>query len=393
MTKYYNMRSSINVRRNAMKRTLVRNGIWILLPIGTFMLGLALAPRYRAPVESLTVVTVVDEPAPPPRPTYPTQREAIGMPDYAPQPDKEAPQIRAWSSDSPLSDSQLEAVVLDSIRSSDPLERRRAFDRLLQEMQTDTFTVEQAMHMRSLMRENGASGEQWRLFDYAWAANDPEAAIAHIDEIPEDYRNGFLSNMLPGLASADPQSAVDLFQSFDSNLQGQLRPRLYEGLIDHDIELATNYVFDAADPERPDWRHMDTFTRELANEQGIDQVLKWAADLPEGSLRGNAWSAAYAKWTSEDPLAVSEAILDLPPSADRDQAINGFVSALAGQDPEAAVLWAAEISGDGLRESAMVRVGTRYFQQEPSAAAAWFESSGLPHSALIQMGRANKAYP
>jgi hypothetical protein len=114
-------------------------------------------------------------------------------------------------------------------------------------------------------------------------------------------------------------------------------------------------------------------------------VLEWAADLPEGSLRGKAWSAAYAKWTSEDPRAVSEAILDLTPSADRDQAINVFVSNLAEQDPEAAVLWAAEIGGDGLRKSAMVRVGARYFQQEPSAAAAWFESSGLPDSTLRKM--------
>jgi hypothetical protein len=49
------------------------------------------------------------------------------------------------------------------------------------------------------------------------------------------------------------------------------------------------------------------------------------------------------------------------------------------------VLWAAEIGGDGLRESAMVRVGARYFQQEPSAAAAWLESSGLPDSTLREM--------
>ncbi len=384
MTKCY-MLVFLSIRRNAMKQTLVRNGSWILLPIGTFMLGLALAPQHHAPVDSLTVATVADELTPLTRPTDLTRKEASGVPDSAPQPDEEAPQIRAWSSDSPLSDARIEAVVLDSIRSSDPLERRRAFDRLLQEMRSDTFTIEQAMHMRSLMHENSASGEQWRLFDYAWGANDPEAAIAHIDEISEEYRNGFLSNMLPGLASAAPQSAVNLFQSFDSDLQRQLRRRLYEGLIDHDIELATNYVFEAADPERPDWRPMDMFTRELANEQGIDQVLEWAADLPEGSLRGNAWSAAYAKWTSEDPRAVSEAILDLPPSADRDQAINGFVSALAGQDPEAAVLWAAEIGGDGLRESAMVRVGARYFQQDPSAAAAWFDSSGLPDSTLREM--------
>ena len=81
----------------------------------------------------------------------------------------------------PLSEGQIEELVLASIKSSDPVERRRAFDRILQEMRQDSFTVEQAMTIRKVMHNNKASGDQWRTFDYAWGANDPEAAVAYID--------------------------------------------------------------------------------------------------------------------------------------------------------------------------------------------------------------------
>ena len=287
----------------------------------------------------------------------------------------------------PLEKEQLEELVLAAIKSPDPVERRRAFDRLLREMGADTFTVAQAMTIRKTMHDNGASGEQWRMFDYAWGANDPSAAIAYIEEIPEQYRNGYLGNMFPGLASAHPDVAISLFRGFEPELQGKLRPRFLEGLVDYDVDLATDYLYDSSDPEKPNWRPMDQLARQIEKDRGLDSTLEWAAELPEGSLRSNAWSAAYAVWGSRDPLSAAQAIAEMPPSADRDQAINGFTAAHAHQDPERAAIWAAEITSPGLREGALVRVGTQFFRKDPSAATTWFQTSGLPQSALARMGQ------
>ena len=44
-----------------------------------------------------------------------------------------------------------------------------------------------------------------------WKAMIKNVIIVHIDEIPQRYRNGFLSNLLPELASTEPQTAIDLF--------------------------------------------------------------------------------------------------------------------------------------------------------------------------------------
>ena len=284
-----------------------------------------------------------------------------------------------------LTDLEIQSLVRASIKSGSPLERRRAFDRLLQEMQGPGFTVEQALVMRKAMVENGAKGGQWKLFDYAWGANQPDAAVAYLDQIPEQYHDGFLNNMIPGLASENPQMAIDLYASLDPELQARIRPRFLEGLVDNDIALATDYLYQANDPDNPDWRPMDELARELVRDQGLDPTLEWAADLPEGSLRSNAWSAAYAAWAQQDPLAAIQSITEMPPSSDRDQALNGFVSAHAGEDGERATAWAAEIASPAVREAAMIRAGTHYFRQNEAAATTWFASSGLPATALSTM--------
>jgi hypothetical protein len=348
----------------------------------------------------------------------------------------------------PLSEGQIEELVLAAIKSSDPVERRRAFDRILQEMQQDSFTVEQAMTIRKAMANNQASGEQWRDFDYAWGANDPEAAVAYIEQIPERYRNGYTGNMLPGLASVEPQIAIDLVAEMEGDLQRRMTGRLIEGLADNDIGVATEYVFGLAENEDPHaTQHMRKLAREVVDNEGLEGGLSWAENLEEGPLQGAALWQVANEFTNEDPEAASQwaeqfvgqdqnarlfgevvrewddreaaeawvaslepsqgqrdalsavfgfkgahqpheavqEIIDMPVSQDRDFAINGFISGLAVQDGESAVIWAAEISDPGMRQAAMIRAGRHFFRQDQQAAMDWFAASDLPEASLSQM--------
>jgi len=293
----------------------------------------------------------------------------------------------------PLAESRIDSLVRASIKSASPVERRRAFDRLLQEMQAPTFTAEQAITMRKAMAEHGASGEQWRLFDYTWGASQPDAAIAHLDEIPEQYHDAFLTNMIPGLASENPQMAIDLFQSLEPELQAKVRPRFLEGLVDNEVTVATGYIYDSTDLENYNWRPMDELARELVQDRGLDATLAWAEELPEGALRGSAWSAAYAVWASKDAESAVQSITDMPPSTDRNLAINGFISSLAHRDGEQAVQWAGEITEPVLREAAQIRAGRQFYVQDGQAATAWFNSSGLPPSAWQQVTSGSRNKP
>ena len=351
----------------------------------------------------------------------------------------------------PLTESQINDLAIIATKSSDPTERRKAFDRLLQEMQADTFTREQAMMMRSALHENGANGEQWRAFDYAWGANDPETALAHVDEIDLKYRKGFASNMLPGLASVEPQMAIDLVATFDSSQQFQMRTRLIEGLTVYDIGFATDYVSQLAEDRVPGAaRHIGRLTHEVLSTAGFEEGIAWAEELSPGQVQASAlrrvaheytnkapaeaadwatqfvgqdqnsrlfgevvrqwgdwqtandWveslepslakqdalSAIYGFRGSQEPHEAVQDILNMPASDDRNFAINGFISGLAHQDGEAAVSWAAEITSEGMRQSAMIRAGKQFYQQDQQAATDWFNASGLPDNAWNQIVQA-----
>lgn len=366
-----------------MHRSRLIHASWALVTISTFVLGSQWARQSRETGQQKTRWTSGD-------------RDILGMSELAGQSASITSGDPAWIDDdrdagpgsaAPLMTEEIDLLVRSATRSPNPLERRRAFDRILQELQSSNLTAEQVMALRKSMAENRANGTQWRLFDYAWGANRPGAAVAYLDDIPAKYHDLFLGNMIPGLASENAQAAIDLFQSLEPDLQSKIRPRFLEGLVDNDIALATDYLYDSSDPDHRDWRPMDTLAREIEKDRGLESALSWAADLPEGSLRSNAWSAAYAVWGSQDPYAAAQAITEMPPSADRDQAINGFTAAHAHQDGERATIWAAQITSPSLREGAMIRAGTQYFRQDRSAASAWFESSGLPEATLGRMGQ------
>lgn len=260
-------------------------------------------------------------------------------------------------------------------------EARERFEDLLAALRTSALSKEQAVAARARLLELGASAELLKQFDYTWAANHPEDAVAHLDEIPAEEQGAYLENILPGLASQDPQAAVDLFEGVAKELRDQIRPRLLEGLVDHDPEVAMDYIVDdreKTEPEERSWKPMDQLAREMEQEQGLEATLKWADDLPQGALRANAWSAAYAVWAVKDPLAAVSSINTMGEGTDRDQAINGFISGHANQDPQRAVEWADQITNPTMREAALIRAGQKYHAQNPEGAAQWLDSSGLP---------------
>lgn len=371
------------------------HGAWALLTISTYVVGSQWGRHSKDGGELLSDTAARPAGEAPSNRDFPSALKFAGRPGI----ESASPGGRGWIGDEldidPASGESLtleaiESLVRSATRSAGPLERRRGFDRILQAVQSSDLTKEQAIALRKSMVEHRASGDQWRLFDYAWGARHPEAAIAYLDEIPKEHRDAFLGSMIPGLASENPQAAIDLFQSLEPDLQGKIRPRFLEGLVDNDVALATDYLYDSSDPESPDWRPMDTLARQIEKDSGLESTLSWAAELPEGSLRSNAWSAAYAMWGSQDPHAAVESIVAMPQSADRDQAINGFISAHAHEDGERATIWAAEIQSAGMREAAMVRAGRQYYSQDQEAAAQWFESSGLPQSAWTQVTNSKK---
>jgi len=348
----------------------------------------------------------------------------------------------------PIGTEGLNALVLAAIKSSSPIERRKAFDRILNAIRSESFTAELAVAIRKEMFVNGASGEMWQLFDYAWGRNHPDAAIAYIDQIPERYKDRYTGSMLPGLASNYPERAIGLVAAMEVKLRRQMTDRLLEGLVDFDPAFATDYVIGLhRDGDSNARGYMNRLAREMLQDGGFESGLAWAETLPAGPLQGaalvpvanefakrdpngaaqwaegyigqrdasrifgevvrewgdwqaaSAWvgsleegqgqrdalSAVYGFRGATEPHDAVRDIIGMQQSPDRDFAINGFISGLAHRDGEAAVLWAAEIETPGMREAAMIRAGRQFFRQDQQAASDWFSNSGLPDNRWSQI--------
>jgi hypothetical protein len=283
-----------------------------------------------------------------------------------------------------LSQDEIDSLVRDSIKSRSPIERRLALDRILEKIEKSGMSFEDALAIEKALREQGAKDE-WKLLGYALGARMPREAVAYLDKIPADARMEFLGNMIPGLASENPDMAIDLFESLETEVQAKIRPSFLEGLVDNDAVVATDYLYDSTDLDNYNWRPADELARELIRDEGLETTLNWLSELPEGALRRSAWSGAYAAWASENPTAAVESINKMSEGTDRNLAINGFASAHAHKDGEAATTWAAEITEPGLREDAMIRVGKQYYSQDPESASQWFASSGLSPAAWEQV--------
>ena len=315
--------------------------------------------------------------------TYHAPPQHLSAPTIPPQ---EAATEPAQGRNSRLvSKARWDALVRDTILPGYPEQSHQRFGNILQKMLEPGFTPEDAMAIRGELKKQGANQKLLRRFDRAWAANQPEAAVAYLDKLPEGEREPFLRGMIPGLASESPQMAIELFESMEPKVQARIRPKFLEGLVDNGMEVATQYLYDSSDPKKPNWRPMDELARELVRDQGLASTLQWANGLPKGRLRHNAWSAAYAVWGSQDAHAAVQSIMELPKNMDRNLAINGLVSAHAHKDGERAVQWASEITEPNLRKSALIRVGRQYYSQDPLAATEWFDNSGLPQSAWDEM--------
>ena len=115
----------------------------------------------------------------------------------------------------------------------------------------------------------------------------------------------------------------------------------------------------------------------------------WVDSLEPGQGQKDAISAVYGFKGARTPEKALQEIQAMPQSDNKDFALNGFISGLAGQDGEAAVAWAEEITRPGMREAAMVRAAKQYFKQDSSATQEWFVSSGLPVETWYQISGAN----
>lgn len=335
-----------------------------------------------------------------------------------------------------LDGTNLAAVAEQAVRDANPLTRRLAFAKLLENM-----SAENAMDIREQLVSLGAEGETWNEFNYAWGALAGKEAF----EFARSSDEPDLGAALTGWAAADPAGAMAMLDNLPEEMEGQrqsLQGNIVAGIADTDLDLATTVALQFGEG---DDRHAGRLIRNVANEAlragGPEMASQWVDGLPAGSAKGSAmrrvtesyvrqdpqaaaawaeqfadqdfsrsaiaeigdewaesdpqatmawleslpagssqnagFSEALGEWEDRDPQAAGEYLMAMDPSPQRDAAVAGFARGYAWQDPNTALAWAQDISDQGLRERSITDVGRAYFRRDPQAALNWMESSGV----------------
>lgn len=325
-------------------------------------------------------------------------------------------------STAPLVDkAEIKALVEDALKGTNPITRRLAFDRLL-----SSISPENVMMIRAAMAENGAGSNQWRLLDYAWGATDPAGAMAHIQDVEERYRDGFISNMLPGIASVDPAAAIAFVEGLDpGGSRERFTSRLIEGLADHDIGMATDYVFQLADGGNNNAdRHLSNLTRDILRSEGLDFSRDWAEALPAGALQAGAldrvahqfvdqdpqaaaaWATRYAgeeyaarvieevgdEWAERDPPSAVAWLNTLPEGRGQNEGMSSALHEWAQRDPVAAGGYLQNMAPSSARDAAIGGFSTTIAREDPQTAISWAETITAEGPRLATLTRVGQSW-
>jgi hypothetical protein len=315
----------------------------------------------------------------------------------------------------------IDRTVRTALRDPNPVKRSLAFARLLESVSSDNAIMVQAS-----LKENGANGEQWGLFNYAWGAADPDGALARLPDIEERHRDGFLNQLIPGWASTDPGGAIKYVEAMEPGKgRDRMTGSLVGGLADNDIDTATDYVFQLSQGgDKNAARYIESVAGEVLRNGGPEEGATWADRLEEGDVKAAAlarvagrfvdkdpkaaarWVEQYAdddsaaraieevgdEWAERDPSSAVEWLGSLPEGKGKAEGMSSALGEWARRDPTAASQYLAEMPSGGTRDAAIAGFASRLAWEQPREALAWAETITSSSARIDAITRAGQAW-
>lgn len=315
----------------------------------------------------------------------------------------------------------LESIAKEAFSDPNPLKRELAFARLL-----EGLTPENAEQIREQMRGGRASGDQWRLFQYAWGSVDGPGALAKAAEIDrKDWRERAVSTALSGWASADPAKAIAWLGEMEESERGQYQDDLVNGLADSDIGVASDYVLglvEAGDRRGPEL--MGAVAGEQLRKSGPIVAASWAQKLPDGSAKGSAldrvahdyvgkdpaaaaaWAEQFAtadygarvieevgdEWAERDPASAVSWLETLDDGAGKREGFESALGEWVRKDPTGASQYLVEMPPGELKDTAINGFVSRLAWEDPQSAITWAGTIEQESTRMEALTRAGQAY-
>jgi len=422
-----------------MGKTIYLHGFWLLIAIGTFLVGRTVQVSSREG-ESARAARRDGGSGGVAGAGGPESRRAGERPEG----EREMGALggRALSAES------MKIAIASVLADNDPVSRQRRFAELLA-----SLTPENARAAVDAVREAPRSNWSWwqelNLLTYAWGRIDGESAAAYAMEQEGRNKEWTMASVLAGWANDDPVGAKEWVAGLENEDERSRAMRgLVQGLAQKDIEAATQFVY-SLDPDTP---RMNEYIDSIARQQlslGMEQAAAWSSTLPDGPVKGSAlqavarefvrsdparaaeWVSAFgeaeygeraiaevseewaeqdhaaaldwvttlpagenrsralgetiSEWARENPVEAGEYVSALPAGGERDVAIGAYARRLVDREPVAALEWAQSIEQDGLRNETIARTARDWMRRDVVAASEWLEGAELPEQVAAQI--------
>jgi hypothetical protein len=177
-----------------------------------------------------------------------------------------------------------------------------------------------------------------------WAEQDPEAAFAALDQIPNiSTRNQTASQILQTMSASDPAGALRLMLTLSPGAQSGAVNGIFANLTDQNPSTAV---------------------------QALSQ-------LPAGGMRANAIQGIASEWAETDPAGAVAWAASLSNPSDRARALATAVGVSAATDPAGAANDLKLISDFNQRNQTMSQVLGEWAASDSAAALQWMQNNTM----------------
>ena len=237
-----------------------------------------------------------------------------------------------------------------------------------------------------------------------WVRQDPDAALAWAQTVPENQRSGAYTGVLGSLAATDPERASKLAMQLPDDdarreILGQIARSWSEISPAEAVEWASTLdgrgrsramgealgewaqksppeaaAFVDSLPEAGEGQYLQRVASSWAEHAPAD-AAQWLESHQESEGKADAMGWVMWHWTNSDPQAASTWLIDQPAGGSRDRAIGSLAKATFESDPGAAVTWAATITDERQRAGTLERGVREWLEREPVKAREWISTT------------------
>ena len=275
---------------------------------------------------------------------------------------------------------------LDTIkRDPNPVNRFASLTQLLGNLSEDN--VSQVLSAFNGIPMRYEHREEYQMLIYAWAAFDPEAALAFVDENANSRsirKNDLLNPLVASWASQDPDATLEWINELpEGERSNQLMTGLMEGWATKDPYAAAEYLQENVEPGKD----REKLAGEIAShlfKQDPDAAAKWAESQADLGFRAEAFEELAEDWASVDPKALAGWLGQYADEEYSAEAFQDLARAWVSEDPTAATEYFQDLPDGKAKETGIYEMAVTWGKDDLGALGEWL--NGLPDSNVTDLG-------